>query len=239
MLFRVYRCFRSSRDGIALLEFALILPFMLALFFGGIELARLIMVIQRVEAVTVQLANVTAQYAPATTALPESGKIHQFELTNNVFPLSRRILYPCNEADCSSRFGPTFNDPDFVAILTSIRREGTQTLVKWQLGGGGSLGGVLSRVSGLGPNNPPTPSARNAATIFTGEMAALANGMYPNENIIVAEAFYEYRPIFSSVLLYLGVNIPPFQIYRSAYVPPRNGDLVCLPPAFVYAGSCT
>lgn len=232
----IYQRLVRNTHGIAMIEFAAVLPFMLLLLFGGIELTRFILITQRVEAGAQMLASIASQYPAATENPPAAAQISQFELTDNVFPLLTRILEPCQTNNCGAQFASTAVHPDYVSIITSFRREGNQTLIKWQLGGGGSLGGVLSRISGLGPNNPPTVAARNRPVSFTdADMAALANAMAPNENLIAAEIFYEYRPVFATLLGTLGVTITPTQLYRAAYVSPRNEPLICLPPLFTYS----
>jgi len=232
------RRFWRNKNGVAMIEFAAVLPFMLLLFFGGIELTRFILITQRVEAGAQMLASIASQYPAATQTPPAAGQISQVELTNNVFPLLTRILEPCQTNNCAAQFASNAVHPDYVSILTSFRREGNQTLIKWQLGGGGSLGGVLSQISGLGPNNPPSVSARNRPVSFTDAgIGAAANAMAPNENLIAAEIFYNYRPVFANLLGTLGFTIQPTQLYRAAYVPPRNEPLICLPPTFTY-GEC-
>jgi len=225
-----------NRNGVAMIEFAAVLPFMLLLFFGGIELTRYILITQRVEAGAQMLASVASQYPPATQNPSADGQLSQSELANNVFPLLTRILEPCQTSNCAGQFASNAVHPDYVSILTSFRREGNQTRIKWQMGGGGSLGGVTSQISGLGPSNPPSASARNRVVSFAdAEMSALANAMEPNENLIAAEIFYSYQPAFAGLLGTLGFAIQPTQLYRAAYVSPRNGELICLPPTFTYS----
>ncbi|PZP86332.1 MAG: hypothetical protein DI582_03030 [Azospirillum brasilense] len=216
---------RNTR-GVALLEFAFVLPFLLVIFLGGAELARYIVISQKLEQAAYVITNMTAQYPRATTSAPKAGELHEYELTDNVFSNVPRIIDPYT--------GGAAN-PRVVGILTSIRREGAQTRVKWQLGGGGSLGGVLSEVNGFGPFRPPNPAAKNSPVTFGGEKAGLIAGMYDGENIIIGEIFYNYQPFLAGVLTGLGLNIPAAQLYRSVFVSPRGEPLICLPPAFTYS----
>ena len=54
--------FRAGRDGLAAVEFALILPFMLLLLFGGFEYGRYASVSRKVTLTTRAVADLTTQY---------------------------------------------------------------------------------------------------------------------------------------------------------------------------------
>jgi len=228
-----------AREGVAFIEFAFVAPFLLLLLFGGIELARYILIAQRLDAATGMLATVVSQYEPATDNTKEDGKLHQDYLSTDVFPLARRVMLPCDEqTDCAARFSSTYNYPEYVAILTAVRRESDGLKVKWQMGGGGSYGGVASLINGGGPNNPPNAGVKDGAVTVTGETRTLLNNMRLGEVIIVAESFYNYTPLYQTLLERLGWRPEAAQMYRAVYMPPRKGDLICLPPTFLYSGVC-
>ena len=56
-----FSMFRRAQDGIAYLEFALCLPFLLALFMGAVEVTRYILIAQKVEKTVVTISDVIAQ----------------------------------------------------------------------------------------------------------------------------------------------------------------------------------
>ena len=231
---RALRTWISHTGGIALLEFALVLPFIMLMLLGGLEVTRAIVITQRTEKTGYVVADVTSQYMPYSTGA--AGEISATELTTNVFPLFSRIMG--SYADTTKQ----------AVILTSVRQEGGVKLVKWQVAGGGTLtNGVTSIVNGLGPA-AIGPSVANTAASFTGDAATQLAGMVDNENVIVAEVFYYYQPIWASVLNATTVNYNGTQTAASIATPrvlikrmffrPRNGDLICLPSSFMYS-SCT
>ena len=63
----------DQRDGAAAVEFALIVPFLLALYTGGVELIVGIMIDRQVTLVASTVANITAQYTTisASTQMPD------------------------------------------------------------------------------------------------------------------------------------------------------------------------
>jgi Flp pilus assembly protein TadG len=57
------RRFRQDRRGVALVEFALIFPMLVALYFGGFEVCNMTATYRKLTDTTVEVANVTAQYS--------------------------------------------------------------------------------------------------------------------------------------------------------------------------------
>lgn len=213
--------FGLDRRGVALIEMAIVTPFMLLLFLGGFEVVRYIILLQKVEKATYALANITAQYPPATYEFKD-GEIDEDELRLNVFPQLQRIMAPYTDTN------------DYVAIVTSIRRESDEILVKWQMGGGGTRFGSSSVVNGAGPSDPPDAGVRDTAASFNAELAATISTMINREHMIVAEVFYSYRPILTETLATLGFIVQPVDVHRWLFLRPRYGDLICLPPSFIY-----
>ena len=85
--------------------------------------------------------------------------------------------------------------------VTSFRNEGGTVRTKWSLTRGGD------------PGVPDAPV-----------------GMNLNENLINVRVSYIYEPFLSELLQGLGFNIVPTTLVREAYLHPRNGDLICMPP---------
>lgn len=216
------RRFFAARDGVAFIEMAFVAPFLILLFIGGYELVRYLVILQKVEKATYALANITAQYPP-TTAEPADGQIDEEELRSNVFPQLQRIMDPYDDTS------------QYVAILTSIRKEDDDVLVKWQMGGGGSLGSVVSIVNQASPSDPPNISARNQVTSFESDLNDALATMLDNENMVIAEVFFAYTPVMQETLTSIGLNIEPVTVHRWLFLKPRNGDLICLPPSFYYS----
>jgi Flp pilus assembly protein TadG len=113
---RRLRALRNTEDGIAYVEFAVCLPFLLALFLGSVEVTRYILVAQKVEKSAVTISDVVAQSETITatqlnlltTAVGEVMKPYSFDTNGYV-------------------------------IITSVTKTGTNApTINWQYRGGGS-----------------------------------------------------------------------------------------------------
>jgi len=223
-MLQFFRRFSTHQQGVALIELALVMPFLLLLFYGAIELTRYITIAQRVEKSAYALAAATSQY-PASTAGHAVGELNQNEMNTVILPQFARLMAPYDDAE------------DRAVIISSVRKENDKIRIKWQAAGGGTLanGQVVSVVTGQSASYIAAP---NQETTFTGEAATLLNGstgMRPNENMIVAEVFFQYHPFLDQILAYLPLvptNIVSATLVRRIYLRPRNGDIDRLPPTY-------
>lgn len=98
---------------------------------------------------------------------------------------------------------------DGIVMVSSVYKTGTAApTVRWQYKGGGTLAGATSHIGAVNAN----------ATLPSGFT------MSDKDNIIIAEVFYTFRPIFTSYVL---SNI---SLYKSAIFRPRLGSLDSLAP---------
>lgn len=232
----------ADKRGLAFVEFALVAPFLMLLVFGGIELARYMLIVQKVDKAAYTMADLTAQFMPATAARRD-GEIDMDEMNNVVFRQFQELMEPYDANVNGS------------VIISSIRRERDAVRVKWQIASiGYSDGQTISAVSGLTPAsiNGMGAGLRDRVASFSGDTAIEMNNMLGYENMIVSEVFFRYRPILTTLLAGLNVNgvDTPFTLgettlARRLYARPRNGNMICLPPTFTYdectarpAGSC-
>ncbi len=237
----IARFLRHER-GVALIEFVLVFPLFFLLLFGGVEVARLILIQQKLEKSGYVLADIVTQYNPATAA-GAAGEISVGEINANVFPQITRIM-------------GQYGDPGRqAAIITSVRKLNGVMSVRWQIAGGGTLSGcdnespancVISEVNGLAPS-AITPAVAGLAPSLPAAQADLLAGftptVTPSGNFIVSEVFYQYQPIFQSLLEGVGMAggtgaggfrfaLPPRIYVKRTYFIPRNGELLDLPPTF-------
>jgi Flp pilus assembly protein TadG len=82
-MLRILRKIRAARDGMAAVEFALILPAMLALLFGGLEVTNVLIVRADVSNITSSAADLIAQESSVSDA----------DMTN-VFSALTALIYP-------------------------------------------------------------------------------------------------------------------------------------------------
>lgn len=112
----MFRIFKRSQDGIAYLEFAIALPFLLALFLGAVEVTRYIIIAQKVEKATVTVSDVVAQSNSITT-----------DQLDQLVEAASQIMLPY-----------TFQDKGYV-IISSVTKDGSSPpFVNWQYAGGGT-----------------------------------------------------------------------------------------------------
>ncbi len=97
---------------------------------------------------------------------------------------------------------------DGIVIITSVTRTGSsQPTVRWRQVGGGSLTGYSSQIGAVNAT----------ATLPVGMV------MSDKENLIVAEVYYRYTPMFGSQIVSSNV------MYKTAYFKPRLGALTTPP----------
>jgi len=141
------RKFRRARDGVAAIEFALILPVLTALILGVIELSSALECRQRVTAVAAQSADLVAQYTQINTSQ-----------LNDVMSAMNQILYPF----------PSANSKITISSVTSDGNGGGK--IAWSKGNAGAtLRAVNSSVT--------LPAGlMNAYTCTGGVCTGCANG---------------------------------------------------------------
>ncbi len=108
--------FRKAQHGIAYVEFAISLPFLLALFIGSVEITRFMIVSQKVEKSAITISDVVSQ----------SETIGVTQL-NQLITAAGQVMQPYS-----------FGANGFV-IITSVSKSGTNPpRVNWQYSGGGT-----------------------------------------------------------------------------------------------------
>jgi len=174
---------KRSEAGIAYVEFALILPVLIALFMGSVEVTRYILVTQKTQKVAMTVADVVAQAQTISTA----------DLANIVLAGSQ-IMQPY-----------TFGASGYI-IISSVTQTGTQTAsnppkISWQYTGGGSMNPApASRIGVTGgaailPNNIPLNSGDNiivTEVYYNYTPLLVTNGIVGN-NLIYQTGLYKPR----------------------------------------------
>lgn len=115
-LLRKFKAFKRAQSGVAYLEFAITLPFLLALFMGSVDVTRYILIAQKLEKVSTTVSDLVAQYQTmGTTQL------------NTLILAAGQVMQPYS-------FGS-----DGYVIVTSVTKTGTNPpVVNWQYAGGGT-----------------------------------------------------------------------------------------------------
>lgn len=142
--------FWRNRQGIAATEFALLMPALLLLFFGVVEVSRFLIISQKVEKLAFSSSDVVAQSSTVTTA----------ELTA-MLDATVHVMKPYD-------FGP-----NGVVIITSVYRAAGANGAKiaWQRTGGGTLVKTSKLgTTGATPTLPPGLTLNERDNIIVAEV---------------------------------------------------------------------
>ncbi len=231
---KLFSRFTRHQQGVALIEFAIVFPFMFLLLFAGIELTRYVLIIQKVEKSAYVLTDITGQYAPATTSA-STGEINVTRLTTEVFPQFHRMM-------------GSYGNPAYEAIvMTSVMKTSGGVKILWQRYSAGGDVTVQSVVTNAFPTNTSRSDGSSCTTAtFNADINTQLTTMLPGENMLIGEVFFHYKPIVTSLLgVTTATGVGPFgvaerTISRQLFIHPRGGDLLTLPPNTpVSAGPCT
>src|SRR5436189_136417 len=91
-LARLARRYRSDTEGVAAIEFAMIVPIMAVMFIGAVELSQAITVDRRVTQIASSTADLVARWSPASGA---PNGIPQTEITD-IMKVGGYIMSPYN-----------------------------------------------------------------------------------------------------------------------------------------------
>lgn len=107
----------SSERGTAAVEFALIMPFLMALYFGSMEASALFTADKRVNTISATVGDLTAQWNPKDGAVPQA-------TLNGYFSAAKGIITPYSSAGVQQ-----------VVSLVYVNSDGT-TKVLWSVANG-------------------------------------------------------------------------------------------------------
>jgi Flp pilus assembly protein TadG len=119
-LLRRWRAFTADRNAMVLVEMAMTMPIVIVLALGGFEIARFALVQQKLDRLTVTIADMVSQSETITGAQ-----------LNQIFAATGPVLTPFSMSD------------DGVVIVSSVSASGgTGARVAWQRRGGGTHDGA-------------------------------------------------------------------------------------------------
>ncbi|MEA2758732.1 MAG: hypothetical protein QOH65_1345 [Methylobacteriaceae bacterium] len=192
---------KQDQRGVAAVEFALILPFMLTLYLGIVELSKGYMASQRMTLVARTLADLTAQQQQlqtgGTTNITDS-------IMSNIFGASSAIMAPYSTTNLKMTVSQ---------VLLSNKSDGTccQAKTDWTIA---NNGGTARPCQILTPANAAPVSTTTIPTGFTASPAT------PGP-IVVADVTYQYIPGFS-FQLYNWKLSKTFNMAQTQFMRPRG-----------------
>ena len=192
---------RQDQRGIAAVEFALILPFMLTLYLGIVELSKGYMASQRMTLVARTLADLTAQQQQLQTG----GTTNVTDtIMSNIFAASTAIMAPYSTTNLTMAVSQ---------VILSNKADGTccQAKTDWTIV---NNGGTARPCQALTPSNAAPVSPTTIPTGFT------ASPSTPGP-LVVADVTYQYIPGFSFQIWNWKVS-KTFNMAQTQYMRPRG-----------------
>jgi Flp pilus assembly protein TadG len=206
---------RLDARGIAAVEFAFVLPIMLTLYLGCVEVTQGVIANRQITAVARTIADLASQQ---TGSLTDTGNSANGVDISQIFAASQ-ALFP--QATAANPIRMTISGVDFVAVPpTCISNCSYNAQTSWSV----TLNGGTARPC----NVVLTPVANGTIASPT----TVPVGVYGAGSIIVADVTYSYQPTFGYVLVN---NIP---IQHTAYMRPRSQQYITFNPA-TPAEKCT
>jgi Flp pilus assembly protein TadG len=189
-IFLKLKRFSRDRKGVAAIEFALILPIMLMIFFGSIELTRGVLASRKTSLLARSLSDIASQQLDCSVAGGTAPCLGDNDI-NGLFAAATAIMSPYPAA---AGLRMTISQVDIIAGNPSSKR---LAFTRWSVKKGANAlyrpctaGGPSSSLNQV-DINPGAPDFEKAfPTSYVANNAAIGS-------IIVADVSYDYKPGFS------------------------------------------
>ncbi len=189
----------KSDSGIAAVEFAILLPFMLFVYVGASELVQAMITSRKASVIARSLADLVAQQ-PANTNLTAAQ-------LNDIITGAKAIMSPFASAPLKM----TISSIEFSAKTPPATGYNAKT--KWTVSyNGGALRPCMTLTS--------APDGAN------GGLSTVPAGLYGPGSLIVADVAYAYTPAFGGGVLAWTTQSSSVQMARTMYMRPRLQDAI-------------
>lgn len=202
----VHSSLARDERGIAAVEFALILPLMLMIYLGLVELSRGMRAAQKLDLVAHTLADLTAQQLTGGTATGQAG-INETDI-NAVFSAAATIMAPLP----TTLLQMTISEVNISSPSAGVWQARTAWSISRNAGGKRPCGSPLAASNVAPVNLNAMPTSYTTTT----------NGVNPTTGpLIVADVIYPYSP--GVHFEFFKWNSPPtWTMQRTSYAPVRN-----------------
>lgn len=205
MIKRLLKRLQRNESGIAAVEFGLILPLMLMIYMGLVELSRGMRAAQKLDLVAHTLADLTAQQLIGGQNAGQAG-LTEAEITS-IFSAANTLMAPLPVANLKM----TISEVN----VTSPSAGTWQAKTSWTV----TRNGATAR-----PCQVLTPSTAAPVSVTTvpPSYIQITNGVNPTTGpIIVADIVYQYSPGVHFEVFKWG-SPPTWTMQRTSYAPVRN-----------------
>ncbi|TNC15266.1 pilus assembly protein [Methylobacterium terricola] len=224
-LSRQVRCFRSAEDGIAAVELALILPVLLTLMIGGIQVIAYINAVRKIERVVESISQMVSQTRPvgnSSIATVNASDLHfSFDAAMVLFPYlmaeGKRQNRSWSKVITINYAGIIFTQTAKNCADSADQSACYRADVSWtSIGTQQPSTGPVYR-----PCGTPQIAADNKAPPTR---TALPRSLFGPASMVVIDVEFTFTPTFGARYL------PSIRIARSAYVQPRYATRVDYDP---------
>ena len=206
----IARRIRSEQDGVAAVEFALILPLMLTLYIGTAEISNTLMASRKETLVARTLSDLVAQQQSGVT-------ITDADL-DSIFSAATAIMAPFD----GSILKMTLTSVEFVANAGAASGTGFDAKPRW------------TAIRNSGAKRPCSILTKSANTASP-SAGTMPQGIYQAGSVIVADTSYTYVPAFGGTFMNFSTGGITFT--HTTYMRPRNTSLISYNPTSVPATS--
>jgi len=227
---RASQC-RRDKAGVAAVEFALILPMMLALYFGVVVLAQGLEIGRKTQSLSHTLSDLTAQ------TLAQSGQssptLADADISN-IFGAAAAVVYPFSSGNIDNM---TISEVIFDNIA------GTTACCEAKL-----VWSVSISPSGKTPQPRTCQTFVNSGDNSISSATKLPPGVYPtavasgnatDSYLIIADVTYAYKPGLYWQSPWTSASDPGYSIHQTTYMTPRagGGASIAWTPGSLYAAN--
>lgn len=202
----------TATDGIAAVEFALILPLLLLLYFGSIEVTQAVRASRKVDLVAAALANLASQQATCSTGTTPCLTDTDMTGSNGIFTAAAAIMAPFSTATLKMTVSQvnitTYNGSLIAKVDWTVTNNGGSAR---PCNGGGPNNSLLAGTVGTG--NPAYQSYMPASYTMTGA---------PTGSMMVADVVYQYQPGMGWDFFQWSNTTTAFQMASIGYFRNRN-----------------
>lgn len=203
----------GNRGGVAAIEFALILPLMLLMYMGTVDLSRGVLATRNLDLLSRTLSDITAQQS--TTATTPSATI------SNILSASTAVMSPFATTGLTMTVSA-------VDIKADSNNKCCIAVVRWSLTQGGTLRACNANLMLVPPGTAaaPTNVQQSIVTASANNTIGAAYTASTPSYVIVADASYGYAPIFSQAANWFtaGTKKTTYMVPRAANGPIELGD---------------
>ncbi len=203
-----WRRLPGARRAVAGLEFALVLPLLLTMLAGAVDLTLASITARRLTIAATDVALIASTLAVQTATLGTLTGQQAWQATTAPF-----ALFPQWTAANAAGFSITLSEVDFTASPAGCATACTSYAATTRWSAGNLRGQIVLRPCGA------LPSVANGGP---SSMTTLPAGVFGPAAVLVGDVATVFTPLFSSVFT------GPVAMLRSGYIPPRVNTAVTL-----------